>query len=445
MTVARQHITNGSTTGWHKPRMLMIVDSSLWILGRISEEIVAVLPDYPICILASWQLRQPDRQIRNYLKESQVVFFLCNYAYTEFQHATWLKEKAVIATVHHIDENMSGYLDCIQAVNAIMVTSNQWRHYLIDAGIPPDRIIRVPYGVDTKIYHPGVESNGIRQRMGIPDGLPVIGFFAKKSPPLSRKGADVFLQAIQILKKRKVSFHILLVGPGWEQEVHELRLADLSVSYVPYAAQKEMPQLFSLLSIYICASRIEGGPVPILESLASGIPVISTRVGIAEEMVRNGETGFLVDFGAPAQIADHVMTLLGDPELRLRLGRQGRALMEQQFQWKEIKNPILNLITKAMNHFAATNDISCLESPALSVQWQPKFLQQSHEQTKNLDTIRFALRLFRQGRISGGVKILGEWLDSPPLWPKFKSIPKALYLALITPKWRPESTPDQQT
>lgn len=85
-------------------------------------------------------------------------------------------------------------------------------------------------------------------------------------------------------------------------------------------------------SIFVFPSRYEGQPLVILEAMASGLPVVSTKhVGAIDEMVIDGETGILVDKRSPQQIARALVHLIGHPDVRLAMGKAGRKRFEDCF------------------------------------------------------------------------------------------------------------------
>ena len=93
-----------------------------------------------------------------------------------------------------------------------------------------------------------------------------------------------------------------------------------------------MVEFYQGLDALICASRTEGGPHPLLEASACQIPVISTRVGIAPELIRSGENGMLVERTVEA-IRDAVIRLRDNRQLRLEMGRKARKVVESAWNW----------------------------------------------------------------------------------------------------------------
>jgi glycosyltransferase involved in cell wall biosynthesis len=93
-----------------------------------------------------------------------------------------------------------------------------------------------------------------------------------------------------------------------------------------------MVPFYQKLDAYICASRTEGGPHPILEASACGIPVISTPVGIAPELISDGANGILIERTIPA-IREAVIMLRDNRDVRVEMGRQARKTIEEKWTW----------------------------------------------------------------------------------------------------------------
>ena len=95
---------------------------------------------------------------------------------------------------------------------------------------------------------------------------------------------------------------------------------------------EEMRDFYHSLDVYVCASQSEGTPNPCLEAAASGLPVVTTRVGNMPELIRDGESGFFVERDV-ADIAGRLDQLRRDPELRARLGHGARTAVEA-WDWR---------------------------------------------------------------------------------------------------------------
>jgi glycosyltransferase involved in cell wall biosynthesis len=93
-----------------------------------------------------------------------------------------------------------------------------------------------------------------------------------------------------------------------------------------------MVEFYQGLDACICASRVEGGPHSLLEASACGVPVISTRVGLAPELIDSGSNGLLVERTIQS-VREAVLRLRDDRDERIEIGRRARAAVEQGWTW----------------------------------------------------------------------------------------------------------------
>src|SRR5262249_42944061 len=119
------------------------------------------------------------------------------------------------------------------------------------------------------------------------------------------KGPDVLLETIELLKPCIPELFVLLTGPA--RGFVEAGLERLGVPHAHTAvAAEQLPNVYRTLDVCLVGSRQEGGPKAVLESMASGVPLVTTRVGQAMDLVRNGENGFIVDVEDAAGLAGWV-------------------------------------------------------------------------------------------------------------------------------------------
>lgn len=106
-----------------------------------------------------------------------------------------------------------------------------------------------------------------------------------------------------------------------------------SVTWIPRREHDGVPQLLSRWDLSVMPSRFESFGVAALESAAMGVPVIASNVGGLPDTVCDGETGRLVPPGSSIALADAIVALLHDTELRQRMGQAGRAWVEKHYGW----------------------------------------------------------------------------------------------------------------
>ncbi|MEX0744690.1 MAG: glycosyltransferase family 4 protein [Phycisphaeraceae bacterium] len=149
------------------------------------------------------------------------------------------------------------------------------------------------------------------------------------------KGLAVLLEAMRAIVQRCANVRLTLVGDGeersiLEQQVREMGLA-AHVQFVGYRSSDEVGELLRQTDVFVLPSFAEGVPVVLMEAMATGLPVVATRIAGVAELVTDGVSGHLVAPGDAPSLADRVAELLDDAALRQRMGEAGRATVEQSF------------------------------------------------------------------------------------------------------------------
>ncbi len=113
-----------------------------------------------------------------------------------------------------------------------------------------------------------------------------------------------------------------------------------------------MPRTYLLGDVFVGPSQIEEGlGLVFLEAAAAGLPIIATRMGGIPEVVRDGFNGLLLQQpDDPAELAAKILSLLGDPPLRQRLGRQGRDWVLATFSWEQIARTLEAFYDDILGH-----------------------------------------------------------------------------------------------
>jgi len=187
------------------------------------------------------------------------------------------------------------------------------------------------------VYH-GVELKG-RSRSegrGKTPQLLAVGRLVEK------KGHETLLLAAALLRDRGLGFTLRLVGEGpeWprlQRLVHELQLADRVVFLGPLSESEVRTEYASADVFALSCRRLANGdqdglPNVILEAMAHGLPVVSTRLDGIVEAIVDGESGLLADQDDPAAVARHLELLIEDPAARERIGEAGRSRVAERFE-----------------------------------------------------------------------------------------------------------------
>jgi glycosyltransferase involved in cell wall biosynthesis len=188
----------------------------------------------------------------------------------------------------------------------VQVSHTAMRDLILESGIAPDKVFLIPIGITIGAFplaSPDSRTRA-RQALGIPSSATVVGSFQKDGvgwveglEPKLVKGPDVFLDVIARLREQASDLFVLLSGPARGYVKAGLERLGVPYRHVYVAQYREMSALYHALDVYLVTSREEGGPKAVLESMASGVPLVSTRVGQATDLIRHGWNGWLAESG----------------------------------------------------------------------------------------------------------------------------------------------------
>ena len=215
----------------------------------------------------------------------------------------------------------------LREAGSVAVTCQTFRDAVAHfAEIDKDRIDCLPLGVDLEQFKP-------------PETKPhetLVGFFKGFGYAY---GAPHFVRAMPRILRVMPRTRFVMIGDGpletkCQQMAAELEVND-AIHWEGRVAHERIPQHIRQWSVSVIPSVRESFGVAALESSAVGLPVVASRVGGLQETVRDGETGLLVTPEDPQALADAVIRLLRDEELRRTLGKNGRRYIETHFNERD--------------------------------------------------------------------------------------------------------------
>lgn len=227
--------------------------------------------------------------------------------------------------------------EILAEARAVFCNSSFSREKAHTAGARSERLHVVHPCVDHSRFQVPFDTSDLRARFGL-EGKTVILSVGRLT---RRKGHDHVLQALARLNRKDVVYLVLSDGE-LEGELHaltkELGLED-TVRFVGPVDSRELPRYYAASDIFVMANRtlpdgdVEGFGLVFLEASASGLPVLAGRSGGVPDAVQDNVSGLLVDGSSVTEITTALERLIDDPELRRRLGRDGRAWAAERFSW----------------------------------------------------------------------------------------------------------------
>jgi glycosyltransferase involved in cell wall biosynthesis len=313
-----------------------ITEGSNWVIDHIGRSITTNLSDISSAVVMTC------RGIRN----SIVHFGSINTFLAKGRMKLPHKSNKIIVTWYHIspgDRRVELIPEAVKHVDLWHTACNITRDNLIGFGVPGEKIVIIPLGVNLGAF--GVpkpqQKENIRARLGISKGKIVIGSFQKDGngwggglEPKLIKGPDIFCDVVEKLN-RQYDLFVVLTGPARGYVKRRLEKSGIPYSYHFLDEPDEIAQYYKALDIYIATGRCEGGPQSLVESMASGVPLVSTRAGMAPDIITDGENGFLCDVDDVDQIVQKSMMILEDQNKKGKIVTNG-LVTARQYDWNII-------------------------------------------------------------------------------------------------------------
>ena len=189
-------------------------------------------------------------------------------------------------------------------IDRIQVTNREMEELVLSTGIAPEKVHRIPIGIDVDVFGPRDDAARLaaRARLGLPTSAFVVGSFQKDGvgwaegmEPKLIKGPDVLLAVSERLAGAVPELYVLLTGPARGYVRSGLDRLGIPYRHLLLPDVDAVAPVYSAIDVTLVASRDEGGPRAVLESMASRVPLVTTRVGQAADLVRHGENGWMVE------------------------------------------------------------------------------------------------------------------------------------------------------
>ncbi|WP_163785691.1 glycosyltransferase family 4 protein [Myxococcus vastator] len=199
-------------------------------------------------------------------------------------------------------------------------------------GTPLERFTFVPGATDTRRFHPRDESS-----LGAMRARPVLLYHGRVD---ARKGVMELLDALRLLARDGREVRLLVSGIGPDLEAVRERVAALGlgdrVELTGHASYEDAPAVYRRGDLFVSPTYAEGFSNTLLEAMASGLPIVSTRVVGVVDCLEDGRDALLVPPQDAPALAEAILRMLGDLELRRRLARTALAEVRELYSWQAV-------------------------------------------------------------------------------------------------------------
>jgi glycosyltransferase involved in cell wall biosynthesis len=168
---------------------------------------------------------------------------------------------------------------------------------------------------------------------------------------LERKGIQVILQACGQPETLPVELTIVGTGPykdALQEQVNALDMGD-RVRFAGYVSNDKLPALYGKMDAFVLPSETESFGLVFTEAMSCGLPILASDVGGIPETVRHGVDGFLCPPGRPELLRANIETLIGNRDLRARMGRAGRQRVIDRYTWHRVSEQYLETYNSILN------------------------------------------------------------------------------------------------
>ncbi len=242
---------------------------------------------------SEWYDHQSEFSANN-IKDSEIIWIIAPWTWNKIPKKH-LKNKKVICTIHHIDEKkfdkkeIDNFFLRDKFVDEYHVISNRTKRQVEQ--YTDKKIHTIPFWINQNVWFEINDKEKLRNKYKLDMKKFYIGSFQRDtegkdliSPKLS-KGPDIFIDKVNFLKENNPNIEVLLTGTRRQYIIARLNEMNIPFKYFEMVDFSSLNELYNLLDLYIVSSRFEGGPQAIMECAQLKIPIISTDVGIAKEIL----------------------------------------------------------------------------------------------------------------------------------------------------------------
>ena len=233
----------------------------------------------------------------------------------------------------------------------LVATEREREQLVLHYNAHPETVGVVPCGVNLDVFCP-VDKTRARQQLGFNRDESIVLFVGRFSP---LKGIDRLLESLSHLKHRK-RLRLVIVGGDGKKAPESRNLQGLSqewgvqdrVTFAGRIEHQSLPLYYSAADVLVVPSLYESFGLVALESLASGTPVVATRVGAMEHLIKEGETGHVVSNGSPRLLANAIETFVSGRNTLSAEEIRGSVL---KFSWANVASALLEEYTKVLGQY----------------------------------------------------------------------------------------------
>ena len=295
---------------------------------------------------------------------NRVIHFASQYMWLDWEKLLPKNNKYIVSFFHgkeqdspEVKEHINKFLNSQNSIYKVITASSLVYKRLLNWGIPAKKLALIHTGVDTKLFDiPSAKKRLlIRDKLRLKKQDLVIGSFQKDGIGWSQgeypkliKGPDIFVKTVELISK-DFPVKVILTGPARGYIKNELYKRNIRFKHIFLDKYEDIVDYYHALDLYIVSSREEGGPKPMIESMACGVPLVTTNVGMAYDFIRDKINGGIIDSFDPNELAKKSIEILNlKKETLIQEARKDVLKADwdvvAKFHWENVYKPALDSI-----------------------------------------------------------------------------------------------------
>jgi len=214
--------------------------------------------------------------------------------------------------------------------------------------VDPSRIVVIPNGVEWEKFDIPESRRQVRERIGLAVDRFAVGSIGRFE---EQKGLRYLLEAIQIMKTEGKDVSLLLAGSGKEEVTlrEQAARAGIEDSVLFLGTRRDVADLYRAMDVFALPSLWEGGPITLLEAMASRLPVVATPVGFVPEVLQDGVNGYLVPAKDPHALAGALWRVRENPDTAKALAIAAWQTVQERYSHRHLAGRVMDLYGKVLS------------------------------------------------------------------------------------------------
>jgi len=223
----------------------------------------------------------------------------------------------------------------LRKADGVLVDSEVKRKAAMGLGCSEKKIWKFPWGIDLEMFNPGVDGTGVKRQLGWESKKVIIS--TRNHSAIY--GVEHLVRAIPNVVKEAPDARFLIIGEGAYTNMLKEMAKNLGIDgYVRFVGKvpnKELPKYLRAADVYVSTSFSDGSSISLLESMACGLPVVVSDIPGNVEWIHNGKNGFLTPIKNPNALAEKIIFLIENDEIRESMSKANAELAKARANWKE--------------------------------------------------------------------------------------------------------------